>query len=360
MPAHTVDGNSPAFRDEQGVLHVYTSTGAQPTRMSGASVVELSEDSQAPVVEPADHYPIWIESIWRDEDGVVYGWYHHEPNAESICGNKKLTAPKIGALISHDGGVTFQDLGLVLTSGDPPNCSAENGFFAGGHGDFSVILDRDRTYFYFLFTNYGGSAHHQGIAIARMPFHCRAKPVGAVRKYFLGEWSEPGVDGMVTPIFAAHTAWDYAETDSFWGPAVHWNTSAQSYVMVMNHACCKENWPQEGIYITFNPDLANPEHFTTPMKLIDDGEIGFAPGYYPQIFGLGEGETDSLVGREARLFIKGISKWTLTFLGPDEMEVGLPTDDPPVDCQNAECTTDPDNGSASARRLPAKPGPKPR
>jgi hypothetical protein len=354
MPARTVDGNSPAFRDENGILHVYTSTGAEPTRMSGASVSELANDSQAPSVEPRDHYPIWIEGIWRDNDGTVYGWYHHEPSPQDVCGGGKLTAPRIGALVSVDGGVTFADLGLVLTSGDRPNCSAQNGFFAGGHGDFSVVLDRDRQYFYFLFTNYGGSASHQGIAIARMAFADRAQPVGAVRKYFLGEWSEPGVGGMVTPIFPATTAWDRSETDSFWGAAVHWNTALESYVVVMNRSCCKANWPQEGIYITFNPDLAQPQRFTNPEKLLTAAEIGFAPGYYPQVFGLGEGETDSLAGSDARLFVKGTSKWRLIFNADQESET--PPTEPTESCETAECPLiPPDSAAAHARRLPSAP-----
>jgi hypothetical protein len=80
-----------------------------------------------------------------DGDGTIYGWYHNEPGG--ICSGGKLTAPRIGAVVSYDGGDTFFDLGLVLSSGDPPDCNAKNGFFAGGHGDFSVILDRDQAYF---------------------------------------------------------------------------------------------------------------------------------------------------------------------------------------------------------------------
>ena len=357
MPTATVDGNSPAFRSEDGSLHVYTSTGARPARMSGAGIDELTEDLKSPSVEPRDRYPIWIEGVWRDEDGTVYGWYHHEPGAQSICGNRKLTAPKIGALVSDDGGVTFTDLGLILTSGDQPNCSAENGFFAGGHGDFSVILDRGKHYFYFLFTNYGGSAHQQGVAIARMAFADRANPAGAVHKYYVGEWSEPGLGGMVTPVFPATTAWDRANADSFWGAAVHWNTELETYVAVMNRACCKPNWPQEGIYIAFNPDLAHPEGFTHPAKLIDDSEIGFAPGYYPQIFGLGEGETDSLAGGEARLFIKGFSKWRLVFGESAAIEPPPSVEPPPDDCLSVECWFNPlDTGAGSVSRPPASPG----
>jgi len=361
MPARTVDGNSPAFRDAYGLLHIYTSTGAEPTRMSGTGIFDLTVDTQAPSVQPRDHYPIWIESIWRDEDGTVYAWYHHEPDQQSICGDRKLTNPKIGALVSTDGGVTFTDLGLALTSGGPPNCSAQNGFFAGGHGDFSVILDRDKHYFYFLFTNYGGSAHQQGVAIARMAFADRAHPVDAVHKYYVGEWSEPGVGGMVTPVFPATTSWDHSDTDSFWGAAVHWNTKIEKYVVVMNRACCKTNWPQEGIYIAFNADLAHPGEFTQPEKILDNADIGFAPGYYPQVFGLGEGETDSVVGKEARLFVKGDSRWQLTF-GDDDTQ--QQTDEPPLDpnednCLNAECTPiDPDNAGSPAPRLLPSPNPR--
>jgi hypothetical protein len=357
MPTATVDGNSPAFRDENGTLHVYTSTGAHPTRMSGPSVTELTEDWIGPSVGPREHYPIWIEAVWRDEDGTVYGWFHHEPDSQTICGNRKLTTPRIGALVSTDGGSTFTDLGLVLTSGDRPNCSAQNGFFAGGHGDFSVVLDRERRYFYFVFTNYGGSAHQQGVSMARMAFEDRAAPVGTVRKQYLGEWSEPGIGGMVTPIFPATTAWDRSDADSFWGAAVHWNSALESYVAVMNRACCKTNWPQEGIYIAFNPDLANPGGFSRPAKLVDDSEIGFAPGYYPQVFGLGPGETDSLAGAETRLFIKGFSKWRLVF-GDDDGAEGpsQPPIEPIDDCMTAECpATPPDTGFSTAPRSPASP-----
>lgn len=345
MPARTVDGNSPAFwAQDESTLHVYTSTGAQPERMSGPNVLSLTLDSEPPSMEPRDHYPVWIEAVWRDpEDGTVYGWYHHEPDAQTICGSRKLTVPKIGAVVSSDGGRTFTDLGIVLSTGDAPNCSAQNGFFAAGHGDFSVILDRERRYFYFLFTNYGGSAHQQGVSIARLAFEDRATPVGKVFKHFVGAWTEPGIGGMVTPIFPSRVAWDRADTDSFWGPAVHWNTKLESYVVVLNRACCKTNWPQEGIYIAFNPDLANPQGFSNPGKLVDAKDIGFAPGYYPQVFGLGAGETDTLAGKEARLFIKGFSKWKLVF-GDDHVVEPDPAETP--SCLTAEC---PDAGFANLK-----------
>jgi hypothetical protein len=320
LPAPTVDGNSPGFWKD-GTLNVYTSTG-WPEAMSGSAVTALAV-ADAPVVEPTDHYPLWIESVWRDDDGTVYAWYHHEPGG--LCGGK-LTAPMIGALVSTDGGHEFQDLGIVLATGYPLDCGAQNGFFAGGHGDFSVILDRDRGYFYFLFTNYGGPVENQGVAIARMAFADRSQPPGTVTKFFEGGWTEPGVGGAVTPIFPAAVGWDRSNTDSFWGPAVHWNTSIERYVVLLNHSCCKTNWPQEGIYVAYTSDLSDFTTWTQPVKLLDSRSIGFAPGYYPEAFGVGVDETDTLAGQLPRLFVKGISKWQVYFVPAPDPDEG------PSDC----------------------------
>jgi hypothetical protein len=310
-PAPTVDGNSPAFW-EDGRMKVYTSTGF-PVSMSGNSLFDLWMDDD-PAVTPDSHYPLWIEAVWRDQDGRVYGWYHHEP--PGLCGGK-LSAPQIGAVVSSDGGRTFQDLGIVLASGDPINCSARNGYFAGGHGDFSVILDQERRYFYFLFTNYGGPPEQQGVALARMEFEGRERPMGRVTKLYQGSWNEPGVGGAMTPVLPARTAWERSDTDSFWGPAVHWNTYLQRYVVVLNRSCCSANWPQEGIYISFVTDLADVSGWSAPARILSARDIGFAPGYYPQVFGTRPGETDSLAGQSARLFVKGVSKWQISFYLPE-------------------------------------------
>ncbi|MCX6632074.1 MAG: hypothetical protein NTW28_31070, partial [Candidatus Solibacter sp.] len=75
-PVPIVDGNSPSVWVD-GTLHVYTSTG-DPLAMTGSDLFDLHQ-SASPVVTPREHYPIWIESVWRDEDETIYAWYHHEP-----------------------------------------------------------------------------------------------------------------------------------------------------------------------------------------------------------------------------------------------------------------------------------------
>ena len=254
------------------------------------------------------HLPFWMESVWKDPDGVLFGWYHHEPSG--VCANG-LTAPEIGAAVSFDDGATWDDLGIVITSGDPVDCNAKNGYFAGGHGDFSVISDRAGAYLYFYFGSYGGPVEHQGIAMARMAVGDRWGPAGAVWKWREGEWTSPGLGGLVTPIMPAKVAWQMQNTDSYWGPSVHFNTSLNTFVMIMNHACCDAGWPQEGIYLSFNRLLGNATGWSAPQRIVDD--VGFGPGWYPQVIGLGEGETDRRSGKKARLYIAGISYWELEF-----------------------------------------------
>ena len=144
MPA-TADSNSPAHWSGD-TLYVFNSWN-HPSRSAGRDQFSLG----APLVDPlrAADPAIgnrWIEATWPDDDGTLYGWYHNEP--KGLCPGSEtrtkygLTAPRIGAVRSRDNGATWEDLGLVLTApAGSLDCQAQNGYFAGGHGDFSVMLD---------------------------------------------------------------------------------------------------------------------------------------------------------------------------------------------------------------------------
>jgi hypothetical protein len=296
-----VDSNSPAHWSG-GQMYLFNSA-TNAIRTTGTSYSYLRH---ARIVEyDTMKWSRWIEATYVAEDGVLYAWYHHEPG-DTGC-ETYLTAPKIGALRSTDNGRSFQDLGIVLESGETPKCDAKNGYFAGGNGDFSVILSNDRKYFYFLFSHYGGGLDQQGVALARMAYEDRDAPEGAVRKYYDGQFSEPGLRGKMTPVLPAASPWDGEATDSFWGPSIHWNTFLERYVVLLNHSCCTTGWPQEGIYVMFIRDLADPTTWTQPEKILD------GVGWYPQVLGTGPGESDKLAGRRVPLFIYGFSQWMLTF-----------------------------------------------
>jgi hypothetical protein len=318
IPAPTVilpsptDSNSPAHWSN-GKLVLFNAMGT-PYRSEGSDQFNLGEPAFVNFTD-SQPMPLWIESTWVDGDGTVFAWYHHEPGG--VCPDSYLTAPKIGALVSYDNGQSFQDLGIVLASGAPVDCNASNGYFAGGNGDFTVILDQSRTYFYFLYSNYGGDLGSQGVAVARMAFNDRMNPAGAVWKYHDGAFNDPGIGGHVTPTFSATVSWMQPETDAFWGPSVHWNTALKKYVMLLNHSCCSPGWPQEGIYLSTNADISDPNGWSAPVRVLN------AFGWYPQVIGEGPGETDKVAGAVSRLYVGGWS-WAEMVIGDD----ATPTPDP--------------------------------
>lgn len=304
-----VDSNTPVWWSD-GTWFSVTSSGT--SQLAYGTVFPWEDGYPRRVkVESEQRTRLWIEAVYQDDSGLLYGWYHYEP--ENVCESTDITAPSIGAMISYDNGTTFIDLGIVLESSDPVDCNAKNGFFGSGHGDFSVIADRENNYLYFLFTNYGGNVAGQGISAARISFGDRDQPVGAVWKYYQGTWSEPGIGGQVTPVWPATTAWQESGTDSFWGPSIHWNTYLEKFVVVMNRACCAPRWPQEGVYAAIVNDLSDPTSWAYPSRILSARDIDSSPGYYVQVVGTEPGETDTLAGQQARLYVKGSSRWILVF-----------------------------------------------
>ncbi len=297
-----VDSNSPSFW-WNNKLYLFTSSG-MPVRFDGNDIKRLGS-ARAVMFYDYGRVTKWIESVWQDTDGTVYGWYHHEPGG--ICNAPYLTAPKIGAVVSYDHGATFYDLGIILSSAGTPNCASKNGYFAGGNGDFSVVLGQDQKYFYFYFDNYGGDLSRQGVATARMAIEDVKNPVGNVWKYFNDDWTEPGLGGDLTPIFQAVGGWDTESTDSYWGPSVHYNRFLGKFVMLLNHSCCTTGWPQEGIYISYLSNPNKPNYWRSPVKIMDGGD------WYPQVMGEGVGDTDTVAGESPRLFVGGESRWRLVF-----------------------------------------------
>ena len=307
-----IDCNSPAHWD-RGTFYLFNSAG-HPSRTFGPDVLHLCP-SERVTIDNEVNGGRWIEATHREPDGTLYAWYHNEP-ADVAPPNREgrpLTAPRIGAMVSRDNGATWHDLGLVLEA--PPNTMREgsaNHYFAGGNGDFSVILDRDHEWFYFLISTYGDFAE-QGVAIARMRYEDRDEPVGKVLKWHDGKWDEPGIGGHLTPIFPAKVDWHNENADAFWGPSIHYNTYLRRYVMLLNRS--KDYlWSQEGVYVSFCRDLSDPESWAEPQKILNEG------GWYPQVIGTNtpRRETDKLASRIARFFMFGVSNHEIVFLRPDE------------------------------------------
>jgi len=313
------DCNNPAHWDGE-TLYIFNSTG-HPWRSSGADLFHLNEDYRRCEYDNPANGGRWIECTWKADDGVLYGWYHLEPRgvcagAQTNSPKVHLTAPRIGAVSSTNNGAAWHDLGIVVESLPVLRCDTKNFYFAGGNGDFSVMLDARQEFLYFFISTYAGEVAEQGVAVARMRWADRDRPVGTVWKWRNGQWAEPGLGGHVTPIMPAKSDWHRADADALWGPSIHWNRHLRQYVILLNRAS-DGNWTQEGIYVTFNRDLANPAGWSPPQKILD------APArdrWYPQVIGLDRTrrETDKIASRVARLFVRGQSRWEILFLQPGE------------------------------------------
>jgi hypothetical protein len=292
-----VDSNSPLFRDGD-TLFLFNSSGDETLRSSGPTIEELGDPTTVIIKDPHRGGRYWIEAIWQDPaDRTLYGWYHLEPDDVEW-----RTAPVIGALRSWDQGLTWEDLGPVIESRYPYSYDYENYFFSGGNGDFTVVPDVLQEYFYFVFTHYAGPVDQQGIAVARSAFADRGAP-GTVWKYYDGNWSEPGIGGLVSPMIPARTGWAGPAIDEYWGPAIHWNSAMGRYVMLLNRAG-DEWWTPSGVFIAFSHNL---------LEWTELEQIAETDRWYPQLVGLNPGDTDTLLSTVGRLFIGGLSEYILQF-----------------------------------------------
>jgi hypothetical protein len=115
-------------------------------------------------------------------------------------------------------------------------------------------------------------------------------------------------------------SWHEPNADAFWGPSIHWNTYLHQYVLLLNRAR-DSHWTQEGIYVSFNPDLAAPDRWTAPQRILDSQG---KDQWYPLVFGTNDhlGETDKLAGETARLFLRGQSRWEVRFRFPSRSASG--------------------------------------
>lgn len=318
-----VDSNSPIHWDGN-TAYAFNSAPGGITRSLGPDLAHLTKDPAQPVVfdnEQLNKFT-WFEATYK-QGNTLYGWYHHEPPGLFPAGTNRqirgvdwLTAPRIGAAVSKDNGRSWQDLGFIIDS--PPNTfnpETANLYFVGGNGDFSVIPDEKKEYFYIFLSSYHKDLAQQGIALARMRYQDLANQNAKVWKWHQGKWEESGLGRSVSPIISTKLNVHKEEANFYWGPSVHFNTYLQNYVMLLNHSK-DQNFTQEGVYVSFNPDISNPANWSEPKR------INYTPknpkDWYPQVVGQGKGETDKRVGQTARLFVKGESNFEIVFLKPGE------------------------------------------
>ena len=304
-------------------LVAFASWGGAPKRMAGPSLDRLQVTGDV-VLTPHPGHGVWFESVIADETDTTWYAYYHDELPAYVCGRPDRSIPRIGAAVSTDLGVSWRNLGIIVEA--PPGsevCASSNQYVIGGAGDVSAMVDREWKDVYLYFSNYGRDPAAQGVIVARFPWADRDAPSGRVTIWQDGVWLPPSPRPLTpaddvsgewdypagTPIFATTSPWHdgQAAANAFWGPSLHWNTTLQRYVMLLNRAR-DESFTNEGIYVSFAARLDDPRAWSAPRKIMNGG------GWYPQVAGLELGTgTDRQTGRRARFLVTGRSNRLIEF-----------------------------------------------
>lgn len=310
------DGNSPVlaehgrltvfFSDFEPCGHTLRRCGGRAQTLEGKSVsVRLIDDPDPQVGK-------WIEAIWRDPTDQLRGWYHAE---EMTPCPARLFVPHIGELVSLDDGLSWRCRGELLRGpADQVDCTWRNGFFAGGYGDFSIVPDRSSSHLYLAFSSYLVDESAQGVAMARLPADRPSTPAAGLELWCAEGW-RPIANGLLPkPLWRPARGWRHGDPDGFWGPALHYNQGLDAYVMLLNHtAGGASDLAQEGIYVSINKVLEDPQGWSAPLQIVRGG------AWYPQVVGLCDGQGDTVAGSVARFFMGGFSAWEIEFQKPGQM-----------------------------------------
>lgn len=144
----------------------------------------------------------WLTSLTRSGDEVI-GFVHQE----SICdyGPQGQTDKTMAIAISGDNGLTWTELGTVISGRDSPQPGTTS-----GEGDCSMVDGRDGYLYAYCLRN----SDWQTI-VARAPV---SDPTDW-RKYYEGAWSEPGLGGKASAIGFIGTGAGYLQEQG-WVAAV--------------------------------------------------------------------------------------------------------------------------------------------
>lgn len=266
-----------------------------------------------------------IVGVWVDPDnGDWYGLVHEE----LFGGRPRYDGIEYAR--SRDRGKSWTILAPILTSPFPmkgiddvadPQDPRTLGTYYYGDGDPRLLVDTASGYFYvFYFTRVqdtrGRSTHAWWQHVARAPISAKMAP-NSWRKYYRGEWSEPGVQGRESNLIPVETPGDTGWSPVEYDPTKPGTAAELGYV----------NSPLFVLNISWNaylgkyigtPNQSRPPYYDNKGPLVfyaaDDlatqrwTKIGPLPGYgdsdswYRWMVEDGSGTTSRVTGKTFRSY----------------------------------------------------------
>jgi hypothetical protein len=224
------------FRGFTAAGTTFAIDGKHPYDMGGQAATILKP---GPAGSP-DSCGQWIQHV-ELESKTLWGWVHNETACDYAKGGQTHASMTIAT--STDYGLTWEIKGPIIVGTDPPAAGKETGDSCA-----SVVRGQDGYDYAFCMHN-GSHAWEGGYGfVARAPANDPGP--GMWKKYFNGEWSEPGVDGKSSKVDGLGVA--------------YWTTTHQMVGL---------DWVKGGMGLIASPD---PLHFSAalsqPLMLSEPGD----------------------------------------------------------------------------------------
>lgn len=266
VPGQTIDtasdGDPGTYFDGNNLYLIYTTATNKWKRYVGTGMDDLQELPDSKLVGfdyPHDDDRYWLCGLWVDETtGTWYTTVHDEFNYN----DGKVHERYIQYATSDDKGEHWY-LQDVIISGDTPEYASEHSgrYESFGNADQKLYADTKTGYFYMYYmkswidkeTGYMWKTWQ----VARSPMSEKLK-AGTWQKWYKGEWSEPGIGGHDSPLFAPPST----------GAFVFYSTYLERYV-----ALGMQKESNHG-FISTCTDLSKND-WTTPQKFIDKSRMGW-------------------------------------------------------------------------------------
>jgi hypothetical protein len=224
------------FRGFTAAGTTFAIDGKQPYDMGGQAATVLKP---GPAGSPSSCGE-WIQHV-ELEGKTLYGWIHSETACNYAKGGQTHASMTIGT--STDYGLTWKIKGPIIVGTDPPAAGKETGDSCP-----SVVPGQDG-YDYAYCLHNGGHSWDGGYGFIARALASDPGP-GKWKKYFNGEWSEPGVDGKSSPVDGLGVA--------------YWTTTRETIGL---------NWVKGGMGLVASSDRL---HFTAvlsqPLMLAEPGD----------------------------------------------------------------------------------------
>lgn len=201
---------------------------------------------------------------------TYYGFYHAEDHEglPPLPGNIPGFYASVG-LARSDDGVTWRKVGQVLVSNQSKTYTAYPNQGDRGLGEPGAVVSRDGRYVYLYYTEHSRlNGRGVDICVARADVSNGPPLPGTFRKYYLGNFSEPGIGGKDSPVV---TASEFDAANALEGH-VTYSAKVQKYLMVFGVDAYKERTSGmlplvSGLYSAWSSDAVS---WSRPKRLITD------------------------------------------------------------------------------------------